>query len=224
MSENASLIRRWIRVGAIAGLVATLIYPVLLLPWSPPLSIVVVLAFSFGLLFSTAAFGGYHFIALNRKTVTLQLGTAFNVIAGILFNMMIVVQLAVGEYMRGRLQESTDATLEVVLRTTWGGIDKVQLGLDVAWDVYLCVGTFLIALNMVAHPRFGRVFGYSGATIAALLFALNMWTFPTPPDQAGLVDLGPLLGLWGLAVSIQIIRSFSWADDKIALRESSPRR
>ena len=59
MSEKASVTRTWIRVGAFAGLLATIVYPVLLLPWSPPMQIVVVLALSFGLLFSTAAFGGY---------------------------------------------------------------------------------------------------------------------------------------------------------------------
>jgi hypothetical protein len=35
----------------------------------------------------------------------------------------------------------------------------------------------------------------------------------------GDIDLGPL-GLWGLAVSIQIIRSFSWADKRIAAKDS----
>jgi hypothetical protein len=29
-----------------------------------------------------------------------------------------------------------------------------------------------------------------------------------------------LIGLWGLAVSIQIIRSFSWADKRIAAKDS----
>ncbi len=220
ISEKASVTRTWIRVGAFAGLLATIVYPVLLLPWSPPLQIVVVLALSFGLLFSTAALGGYHFVALNRKTVTLQLGTAFNVIAGTIVNLMLVIQLTVGEYMRRYLGEASEATSEETLRWIWRGVDKVQLGLDVAWDVYVSVGTFLIALNMVTHPRFGKTFGYSGALIAASLLVLNLWTFPSPPAEAGLVDLGPLMGLWGLAVSIQIIRSFSWADERIAAKDS----
>lgn len=214
--ENASATRTWIRVGAYAGLAASIVYPAMLLPWSPPVQVVVVLAVSFGLLFSTSALGGFHFIALNRKTVTLQLGTAFNVIAGTIVNLMLVIQLAVGEYMRRYLGEASEATSEETLRWIWRGVDKVQLGLDVVWDVYVCVGTFLIALNMISHPRFGKTFGYSGALIAAALLVLNLWTFPTPPGEAGLVDLGPLMGLWGLAVAIQIIRSFAWADARIA--------
>jgi len=46
---------------------------------------------------------------------------------------------------------------------------------------------------------------------------LNLATFPTPPAEAHLVDLGPAVGLWYLAVSIQMWRSLGWAKERSAL-------
>lgn len=40
-------------------------------------------------------------------------------------------------------------------------------------------------------------------------------TFPTPPADAGSVDLGPLMGLWGLAVTINILVKYKWIDTKL---------
>ncbi len=66
-----------------------------------------------------------------------------------------------------------------------------------------------------AAPRVGLVaavsntvaaFGWTGMGLAAALLALNIATFPVPPGNAGLVDLGPAVALWYVAVSIQLMR------------------
>jgi hypothetical protein len=44
--------------------------------------------------------------------------------------------------------------------------------------------------------------GLSGVLIAVALLVLNVWTFPIPPANKNLIDLGPVLGLWYLAVTI----------------------
>jgi hypothetical protein len=41
--------------------------------------------------------------------------------------------------------------------------------------------------------------GIAGLALAAAVLALNLSTFPTPPAEAGLVDVGPAIGLWYLA-------------------------
>ena len=85
-----------------------------------------------------------------------------------------------------------------------------------AWDGYIGLGTICFGLAMLRHPRFGRVFGVSGIVIGAGLLALNLWTFPSPPVNAGLVDLGPAVGLWYLVVTIRMASSFSWVRGQAA--------
>jgi hypothetical protein len=109
---------------------------------------------------------------------------------------MALVQMAIG-YATGGHTESP-------LQAIW-------LGLDVAWDAYIGLGTVLFGVSMLLHPRFGRLFGASGIVLGLSLLVLNLYTFPTPPSNAGLVDLGPFLGLWYLAVSVQMWRSLGWA-------------
>jgi hypothetical protein len=73
----------------------------------------------------------------------------------------------------------------------------------------------LFALNMLRHPKLGRVMGLFEMAIACILMILNLYTFPTPPSDAGFLDLGPFLGLWYLAVAIMILRSWKWLESEL---------
>ncbi|MCP4605690.1 MAG: hypothetical protein GY847_35085 [Proteobacteria bacterium] len=203
--------RSWIVIGAVAGMIAALAYPtIVFIPL--PLIAVVGIASVCGLSISIASVGLYHLIALDRKSVSLQIGAASNVIAGILFNCMIIVQLSVNTVMESVLAKPPANLSAEMLRMIWDSVDQVQLGIDIAWDVYLCFGTLLVAWNMRKHPRFRVFFWWSGVIISLLLMVFNLVTFPTPPGQSGLVDLGPILGLWYFVVGIQVVRSIKWAD------------
>ncbi len=96
----------------------------------------------------------------------------------------------------------------------------VWLGLDVAWDVYIGLGTLCFAVASCSHPRIGRIVGVAGVLIAVGLLALNFYTFPEPPAEVGLVDLGPLVGLWYLLVTILVFRSLAWARIHLASGQS----
>jgi hypothetical protein len=60
------------------------------------------------------------------------------------------------------------------------------------------------------------IVGAAGVAIAVGLLALNLYTFPTPPAEAGLVDLGPAVGLWYLVVTVMLLSSLRWARAIIA--------
>jgi hypothetical protein len=136
----------------------------------------------------------------------LQVAVVANAIAGALVTAMLMVQLAVRAGGRSSVED-----------LLWTKFRRVDLGLDVAWDVYVALGTFLFAWNMLRHPRFGRIFGGIGLLLAAGLAVLNLATFPTPPGNAGLVDLGPLVGMWYVAVSVQMLRSRRWAETRLGV-------
>ncbi len=80
---------------------------------------------------------------------------------------MVLVQMAVG-YSLGHEKVSAQ-------------VNAICLGLDVAWDSYIGLGTICFVLAMVRHPRFGLVFTVSGLAIAAGLLVLNFYTFPHRP-------------------------------------------
>ena len=51
----------------------------------------------------------------------------------------------------------------------------------------------------------------NGVALGFGLLLFSLYTFPTPPANAGLVDPGPVVGLWYLAVTVQMWRSLNWA-------------
>ena len=192
----------WIKLGIWAGLATCLVYPSLVFLHLPYAGIVV-LAAALGPLLGVAGLGLGRLLQIPRQSVTAKMAVAFTFTAGALVTAMLLVQLAV----KARAG-SSGASPELV---------GVWLGLDVAWDVYIGLGTGLFAVAMLRHPRFGPWFGIPGLAIASLLLVLNLYSFPTPPADAGLVDLGPLVGLWFLAATVQAWRSLRWAETTLAL-------
>ena len=108
-----------------------------------------------------------------------------NVMAGALFLAMATVQLAVKD-----VQDPPDE-----------GLRAVYWGLDVAWDMYIGAGTIGFGLALLFFGSI-RPWGILGIVVGAALLALNVASFPEPPASAGLVDVGPLVGLWYTGITI----------------------
>lgn len=214
MAQESQLELNWIRIGIAAGFLTSLFYPLLIFVEMPQLPTVFFAAFV-GPLLSVASFGLYKFMKLHRKTATLQIAMVSNVIAGTIFNLMLIVQLARRIEMEAYINDATNAASIEMLQWISRGVHTVQAGLDVSWDIYIVIGTFLFAWNMLSHPRFGKIFGSAGILLSVLLIAFNLYTFPTAPMDAGLIDFGPFTGLWYLAVTVQILRSMKWVREKI---------
>lgn len=208
------LTKKWILAGIVAGLLTTFIYPSLLfVPW--PILAVVILTALFGTLLIVSTIGLYHFLRLHSKTVTLQLGALFNIISAAFVIAMIYVQLSTRHFI-SESAESLGTDPEGIRNFVSVSLHGVQLGLDVTWDVFIAAGTFLLALNMYHHPRLGKIFSVSGVLIGLALLTLNFLTFPVPPAELGSVDLGPLMGIWYLLVTIRIITSWNWVKSELA--------
>lgn len=204
--------RTWAEIGALAGAIAMVAYAVIsTVQHSSPLAAVG--ASVVGPAIAAASAGLYEVLRLHRSTVSLKLGLGANVAAAITVTMMLLAQITYRGWLELRFPTGPAATSA---SPAYQAANGLQLGFDVAWDVFLCLGTVLFAVNMWTHPRFGRVFAITGGSLAALLLILNMATFPEPPDQAGLVDLGPLVGLWYVAVAIRIGVSLKWVDRRAA--------
>ena len=190
---------RWIQCGIVAGLCASVLYPTLLFAPLPLAAITPAAAF-LGPAIGIGSLGLRELIRVHGRSVAATLGAVSNFVAGSLFTAMALVQLAV------RAQPDSAPQRQLV---------GVWLGLDVAWDVYIGLGTIFFAWSMFTHPRFRWPFATPGLVLGLLVLILNLHTFPRPSAEAGLVDIGPLVGLWYLAATVQAWHSIGWARERL---------
>jgi hypothetical protein len=215
MNDEKAIYKTWVRVGIYAGLAVAVIYPLMI--FAPlPKKITIILASLFGPLLMTASLGLYYFIKAHRKSVTLQLAVLSNIIAAAMASLMLIVQLSVNLSMEGLMESAGEGITEAAQKWIWQVVDKVQLGMDVTWDIFFSIGTILFGAAMMRHPRFGKIFGLTGLLIGHFLLVFNLSSFPAPPGDAGLIDFGPIAGIWYLVATILVIRSLKWFDRQLS--------
>jgi hypothetical protein len=205
-----ALLVGWTRVGAACGFLAVLSYTLIS---AAPLSSAegLVVACVFGPALMCASTGLYHVLRAHRRTVSLDLGLMANVAAGVTVTVMLFAQLGLKRWFELQFGTGSTDSSDRLLQAAFEAANGIQLGLDVAWDLFLALGTILLARNMWHHPRFGRLLAVSGSVIAVALAVANLAVFPEPPGQAGSIDLGPVIGLWYLIVTIRLAGSGRWA-------------
>jgi hypothetical protein len=215
MDEEKRLDRIWVRIGVYAGLAVSVSYPLMIFA-SLPKKLTITLASLFGPLLMLASLGLYFFLKAYRKTITGQLAVLSNIVASAIFSLMVIVQLSVNLSMDGLMDSAGEGISEATQNWVWQVVDKIQLGMDVSWDVFIAIGTILFAATMMRHPRFGKIFGLLGFLIGHFLLIFNLASFPTPPADAGLIDLGPVAGLWYFVAALLVLRSLKWFDRQMS--------
>jgi hypothetical protein len=202
--NNNYIIINWIKTGIICGFLVSIVYPLLL--FVSDLFLGVFLAASMGILLSLASAGLYYFIRIYKEDITSKIALISNIIAGAILTQMLLVQLAI--------QTSRPETLDESIKWVWISINNIHLGLDVAWDVYIFLGTLLFAISIFKHPKLGKIFAAAGILISLLMIITNLISFPIPPSDE-YFDFGPLIGLWYLGITIKIAFSQKWVLKKI---------
>jgi hypothetical protein len=142
----------------------------------------------------------YCYVAVERESTANRLGFVFAVAGFATVLAMIVVQLAIGAAI-GEITSGLDVqTTEALTR----GLRMVDLGLDVAWDIL--IGTALVFSGVAMRRRRGLGLGWGipSAVLGVALIVLNAATFPTPPADGGLIDIGPFIGLFVMALAARL--------------------
>jgi hypothetical protein len=205
MNENNRTIINWIYLGISCGYIVSIIYP--LLQFVSNLLVGVILAILMGIFLSLASVGLYYFVRLHKKTITSKIAVFSNIIAATLLIQMFLVQLAI--------KSSKPNVIEESVSWIWNSLNHIHYGLDVAWDVYIFIGTILFAVNAYHHPKLGKTFSIFGVLISLAMIVTNIRAFPLPPESMGTIDFGPFIGLWYLAVTIKITFSRKWIHQKL---------
>ena len=205
MVANGSLpISNWIRFTVINGFASVISY--LAAAFAPlPEILSLLLAFLFGPFFMLSTLGLFFIIKSWKPSITLYSATLFNVVATALVTLMLVVQQSIFAFHEQFKSDPGKAVGDEQLNWIFKEVNSVQLGMDVAWDVFISAGTFLLALTMYRHPVFGKIFSITGMLVSLALFSFNLYSFPQPPSEAGSIDFGPFVSLWYLALTIFIL-------------------
>jgi hypothetical protein len=207
-NNHSNALKNWARVAIIAGLLSLFSYffSIVLKPF--PIIIGRILFFAIGPLSIISVFSLYKLLRTQINSISLQLGTIFHIIAGAILNMMAVVQASQFYTIGNQIKSASDeASKEILTKIMWG-VNVVQSGLDISWDIFISIGTVFLGVALMQHKRFGKLIGWLGIIIASTALIFNLYTFPASPVDADLIDLGPGIGLWYLLVIFILMRIY----------------
>jgi hypothetical protein len=188
----------------VAGMLAVACYILAIaLPWPETqlgTSTALVVVSAWPILSIVYSYGLYSFVAAERESTANRLAFVFAVTAFTTVLGMIVVQLAVSAGI-GEITKGLDEATTKALRR---GLRMIDLGLDVAWD--MLIGTALILSGAAMRRRSGLGLGWAipSAVLGVALIVLNAATFPWPPGDRGLIDIGPFIGVFVMALATRL--------------------
>ena len=139
--ESRRLAYNWIRLGAICGPLAMITYALLIFVPLPNF-LGMLLVSAFGPLLGIVSVGFYHFLASERKTMTLQIAPVAMIVAIGCLTMMLIVQLSLNIRMEKAIAKMSDPAAIESLKSVWRSIDSVQLGMDEGSRYYDGLNTF----------------------------------------------------------------------------------
>lgn len=123
-----------------------------------------------------------------------HLGHIFLVIAFALLTTMLVVQQAGFSFYDLNKEHITNA------KEIFNIINSVQLGMDISFDIFYCLGILFFSLSFLKLKKMGLVIGIVGLTTSIGLLTFNMIAFPHGPKYSGLIDLGPFTIIWWVLI------------------------
>ena len=74
-----------------------------------------------------------------------------------------------------------------------------------SWDLFIGVSLIFLSIAINKNNLFKLWWTIIGSILGILLIVLNVATFPWPPNTKGLIDIGPLVGLYIIFLSIRLI-------------------
>lgn len=166
---------------------------------SLPNSIVFFLAMMFPVLGIVFLFSVVEYIHAHKPSYANKLSFVFGSLAFTLCAAFLAAQLAVQIGVNLNDANVNAAEAKFVKES----IRLIDMGIDVAWDMF--IGTHLI-LFMLSARRLKELkyWGFVLGVLGIALMILNTMTFPNPPAESGLFDLGPFIaiGLFGLGAQM----------------------
>lgn len=203
----SSLDRAWIRFGLWSGVLAGLCYfyrfarrvvelpgALGLVPW-----------FLFGPFFILFVVGLYHFLRPKGQGAVLEAATFLTTLSGAFVTAMFVVQSATFDIGFKFIREAGSKPAETTAYQIMNTVNAAQLGLGMCWDIFVSLGTTLFCVSFWRDNALGKALAVFGAAVSLGALAFNFAAFPMPPAESGLIDLGPGIAIWYVAVGCTMV-------------------
>jgi len=148
------------------------------------------LAFPPGLLIAIVSLS--HFYARGHMRPLFQIALVCAGLATATFLMMITTQWSIRAELVGEYQALAAGAERTAARWALRTIDQAQQAFDIAWDVWISLATAAFGLAIVGkgRPLWDRFVGLAGIAAGTAGLAINLYAFPVPPAQVGLIDPG----------------------------------
>ncbi|MBL7961322.1 hypothetical protein JNL27_13905 [bacterium] len=200
---NSNQGSRFFILGGISGIVGTLCYVIAI---AIPMSHVgtYIFAMSWPILSIVFVFSLFRYIALDSQSAANQLAFVFSCLAFVIVAVMMSSQLAVKAGVLEYIESST-ASEQELLKLMRRVIRLVDMGMDVAWDLFIGASLIFLSIALKGHRDFGLRWTIPAALLGLVLMILNFATFPWPPDTKGLIDVGPAVGLYIIGLSVRLV-------------------
>ena len=222
---------RMIKVAGVAGVVGVLMYIVIavsdpyigpetkttqefLAAWGTPKYVAINMALHFMvagvfILLLVAFLGLRRLLIAETPSFLVNIGTLLGVVGcAVMVQMMIVQGSVMSKMSQAFLLATSDSERQSAV-ALYRGLRFIDYGMDLAFDTFFFSAWILLGCKMLRHPSFGKVFGGIGIVLFVLAAILNLRAAPDPPA----FDVGPIAGLWILAVYIQTLRSAKSSDN-----------
>jgi len=217
--------QRIIKAGGACGVLGILIYILLALSdpyigpqtktaqeflaaWGTPKYVAVNMAIHF-LLAGAAVLWIVSFVGINRllgweqPSLIIHIGTILGIIACAVLAQMMIVQGSVMSKMGQVFLAAANENEQQSAAALYRGLRFIDYGMDLTFDMFFFTAWILLGISMLRHRSFGKLFGGIGIGFFGLAALTNLRSAPDPPA----FDVGPIAGLWALAVYIQMLRT-----------------
>ncbi|WP_305982592.1 hypothetical protein [Roseivirga thermotolerans] len=183
-----------IKFGLIAGVVTSIIYPLMITTHGPGLW-PLLLEISFGPMFIISSYSLYLFIKHYGNSFYNEIGWLFTILAGAAILMTNTVQKSVFSMMAD-MQSTDDHLVREMIRRSFKSGNLTQLGMDFYWDVLVSIGISFFALAILHQKYLPKLLTIAGLIIGIGGLFINMLTFPVPPANNELIDPGPFFAVF----------------------------
>ena len=148
-------------------------------------------------------------IAWERDGPFNQLGFVFAVVAFSILAVTQSFQNAVSVVLTDEMK--ADGSGPEAWDRIYAGLNALDLGTDLAWDLFLGLWLLCIGVAMYRHSRLGARWAIPALALVPLFLAFNVAATPDPP----VVDLGPVIGMYSTALSAWLV----WLGTRLSAAE-----